>query len=173
MEFNLTKSCGTAFESLFPLETEIPERLRITEPLDGRCYLLDGEIRHWPGPVREVFSPVCLRSPAAEGAAATMEGKTAATAAEPKPKMIGYYPLCTEKEALAALDAASRAYDNGGLWPTLPVAERIKHFEGFIGRMVAQREAVVKLLMWEIGKSRLIRAEFDRTVDYIRIQSPL
>ena len=89
MEFNLTKSCGTAFESIFPLESEIPEQLRITEPLDGRCYLLDGEIRHWPGPVREVFSPVCLRSPAAaEGAAATTEGKTAA--AEPKPKIIGY-----------------------------------------------------------------------------------
>ena len=173
MEFNQANKCGAAFESIFPLEREIPERLRITEPLDGSCYLLNGEICRWLGPVREVFSPVCLRRPAAEGVLATTEGATAATAgasAEPKAKLIGYYPLCTEKVALAALDAASRAYDNGrGLWPTLPIAERIKHFERFIGKMVAQREAVVKLLMWEIGKSQVdSEREFDRTVEYIR-----
>jgi glyceraldehyde-3-phosphate dehydrogenase (NADP+) len=41
--------------------------------------------------------------------------------------------------------------------------------EGFIARMIAVRDEVVKLLMWEIGKSLDdSRKEFDRTVEYIR-----
>ena len=143
-----------SFQSIFPAESEIPEKLKISKPIDGCRYLLNGQIHYWEGPVREVFSPICLRG---------TDGKVG-------PKSIGYYPLCTEKEAMEALDAACRAYNNGrGTWPTMPVAERIQHFEDFIVKMTNQREEVVKLLMWEIGKSQTdSEREFDRTVEYIR-----
>ena len=48
------------------------------------------------------------------------------------------------------------------------VAERIQHVETFVGHMREQRDAVVKLLMWEIGKNlKDSEKEFDRTCDYI------
>src|SRR5690606_24252302 len=61
------------------------------------------------------------------------------------------------------------AYDYGrGAWPTMRVAERIAHVERFLARMREQRDAVVKLLMWEIGKNlKDSEKEFDRTCDYI------
>ncbi len=83
--------------------------------------------------------------------------------------ILGSTPLLDADAALAALDAAVRAYDHGqGLWPNLRVAERIQHVERFLARMREQREAVVKLLMWEIGKNlKDSEKEFDRTCDYI------
>jgi glyceraldehyde-3-phosphate dehydrogenase (NADP+) len=49
------------------------------------------------------------------------------------------------------------------------VSARIEAVEAFVVRMLAVRDEVVKLLMWEIGKSlEDSRKEFDRTVDYIR-----
>ena len=84
--------------------------------------------------------------------------------------VIGKVPAMDEATAMAALDAACRAWDEGrGPWPTMTVSARIEAVEGFITRMVAVRDEVVKLLMWEIGKSLDdSRKEFDRTVDYIR-----
>lgn len=68
--------------------------------------------------------------------------------------ILGSTPLLDAETALTALDAAVRAYDRGqGSWPTMRVAERIQHVEAFLGRMREQRTAVVKLLMWEIGKN--------------------
>ncbi len=85
------------------------------------------------------------------------------------PWRLGSYPLLTGRESLEALDAAVRAWDHGhGAWPTLPVAERIRHVEAFAFRMKEQREEIVRLLMWEIGKARReSEREFDRTVEYI------
>lgn len=136
---------------LFPTQDAIPAEFRL-EPLDQTDYLLDGALRQWRGPVQQVFSPVCC---------ATAEGLVR--------QRIGSFPLMGEAEALAALDAAVRAYDFGrGRWPTLPVAERIKHVQEFAWRMQEQRDAVVKLMMWEIGKSLVdSRKEFDRTIAYI------
>jgi glyceraldehyde-3-phosphate dehydrogenase (NADP+) len=49
------------------------------------------------------------------------------------------------------------------------VEQRIRHMETFAFRMVEKRAEIVKLLMWEIGKSLAdSEKEFDRTVDYIR-----
>jgi glyceraldehyde-3-phosphate dehydrogenase (NADP+) len=78
--------------------------------------------------------------------------------------------LLTEKEALESLEAACRAYDYGrGVWPTMTVEERIRHIEAFTSRMAEKRDDVVKLIMWEIGKTLPdAEKEFDRTVDYIR-----
>ena len=70
---------------------------------------------------------------------------------------------------MEALDAAVQAYDQGqGVWPGLSVAKRIEHVQQFLSRMRRERETVVELLMWEIGKTRADACkEFDRTCDYI------
>jgi glyceraldehyde-3-phosphate dehydrogenase (NADP+) len=139
--------------NIFPAEEEIPEAHRLATPIWQREYLCGGEIRTWDGPLQEVRSPVCLAGPS--GA---------------QQKVIGGYPLLTEKEAMTSLEAASRAYDQGrGEWPTMPVEERIRHIEEFIYHMVQKREEVVRLLMWEIGKPLPdSQREFDRTVEYIK-----
>lgn len=74
-----------------------------------------------------------------------------------------------ETEALEAVAAADAAFKNGqGLWPTMKVVDRIKCMENFVTQMKTTRAEVVKLLMWEIGKSLGdSEKEFDRTVEYI------
>jgi len=139
--------------SLFPPSERIPEKHRITTPIEQREYLCDGQIRTWTGPQLDVLSPICE----------SLDGAC-------RQKRIGSYPLLAAEQALEALDAACRAYDHGrGRWPTMSVEERIRHVEGFAYRMKERRDDVVKLLMWEIGKTLPdAEKEFDRTVDYIR-----
>ena len=83
---------------------------------------------------------------------------------------LGSYPVGGEQEAEEALAAAVAAYDDGrGVWPTMTVADRIACMQDFTNQMVACRQEVVSLIMWEIGKSQAdSEKEFDRTVDYIR-----
>jgi len=139
-------------ETVFPQASDIPIGLRQAIPFAQTGYLINGEIRQWDGPQQQVFSPVWV---GIDGA--------------PRPFPIGAYPLLSEKEALQALHAAVSAYDHGrGLWPTLSVAERIHHMERFVFRMLEQKERIVQLLMWEIGKSlKDSIKEFDRTILYI------
>ena len=139
-------------KNLFPTAEEVPKEWDITTPIHQRDYLLDGKIVHWEGPVQEVYSPIFIR-----------EGN------ELKPKLLGSYPLIGEIEALEALESAQKAYDSGrGKWPTMGVEDRIKCVEEFTKMMITYRPQVVKLLMWEIGKSLPdAEKEFDRTVDYI------
>ena len=52
--------------------------------------------------------------------------------------------------------------------PTMSVAERIHHMEQFAFRMLEKKEMVIRLLMWEVGKSlQDSTKEFDRTITYI------
>ena len=83
--------------------------------------------------------------------------------------MLGTVPNLSGDEGLEALDAAYKAYDKGqGLWPTMRVVDRIECMEEFAEQMKTKREEVVKLLMWEIGKSLPdSEKEFDRTIEYI------
>jgi glyceraldehyde-3-phosphate dehydrogenase (NADP+) len=136
----------------FPTAADVPIEYDLPEPLHQRDYLFDGRMVHWDGPVQEVWSPVYIR-----------EGE------QVKPKYLGYYPLITPKEAKEALDSAIKAYDYGcGIWPTMSVETRIERVEKFTQLMLEQRSAVVKLLMWEIGKTLPdSEKEFDRTVEYI------
>jgi len=137
----------------FPSPDHLPDEICVsTEPYEMR-YLIDGQIRTWNGPAQDVYSPVCVDN--GQG---------------PKRCTLGRTALLTEKEALEALDAACRAYADGrGEWPTASVAHRIACLQAFIPRMQAVRETVVKLLMWEIGKTLPeAEKEFDRTVEYIR-----
>ncbi|HOW89465.1 MAG TPA: NADP-dependent glyceraldehyde-3-phosphate dehydrogenase, partial [Elusimicrobiales bacterium] len=135
----------------FPRAGEVPVKARI-EPLEQKDYLLGGRLKTWKGPAQKVFSPVSTAGPGG-----------------PERVYLGSYPKLTEREALAALDAAVRAYDDGkGPWPTASVETRIAAVENFVRRMKEKRALTVKLLMWEIGKSAEdSEKEFDRTVEYI------
>ncbi|MNZ21503.1 NADP-dependent glyceraldehyde-3-phosphate dehydrogenase [compost metagenome] len=143
---------ASQLEGLFPTADAIPERYRVGAPIEQREYLVNGELRHWEGPLATVRSPIFL---------ATEQGD--------RQVVLGSTPLLDAEAALEALDAAVAAYDHGrGLWPTLRVAERIQYVEGFLARMREQRDTVVRLLMWEIGKNlKDSEKEFDRTCDYI------
>jgi glyceraldehyde-3-phosphate dehydrogenase (NADP+) len=136
---------------VFPEASAIPEPFRIVYQ-EQREYLINGELRHWPGALNAVQSPVFIKN-----------------GDQLLRQTIGATPLLTAHEALQALDAAVNAYNLGhGLWPSLSVADRIAHIEKFLERMRKQRDEVVKLLMWEIGKTlKDSEKEFDRTCDYI------
>jgi aldehyde dehydrogenase (NAD+) len=140
--------------SLFPQSEDIPPKDRAPDPIHQRVTLVGGDLRPWHGPVEIVRSAVCLRRP--DGGLEQPE--------------LGSYPMGGEREAEEALAAAVAAYDEGrGEWPTMTVAERIARMQDFTRQMIAARSRVVKLIMWEIGKSLAdSEKEFDRTVDYIR-----
>ncbi|HSW45398.1 MAG TPA: NADP-dependent glyceraldehyde-3-phosphate dehydrogenase [Phycisphaerae bacterium] len=139
-------------QPVFPSESRIPGDMRIPY-MDGAEYLVDGQVRRWAGPCQEVLSPI----------GTTDSGRF-------EPYKLGRYPLMTSEAALEALEAACKAYGRGcGPWPTMSVADRIGCLEAFIPHMQAVRDAVVRTLMWEIGKTWGDSCkEFDRTVDYIR-----
>lgn len=138
----------------FPTPDGIPESARVDASRYEMRYLIDGEVRTWTGAGAEVRSPVCVTKP--DG---TLERV-----------VLGRMPWLDRSEALRALDAAKRAWDHGrGAWPTMRVARRIGCTERFVEAMLGVREDVVRLTMWEIGKSRRdAESEFDRTVVYIR-----
>lgn len=138
--------------NLFPTETAIPDHFKIDPAIDQREYLIDGDLQIWNGSLNPVLSPVCIKAGEAY-----------------QQKIIGYTPLLTSKESLAALESAVKAYDMGhGIWPTMSVTQRIEHVEKFLIAMRKKREEIVKLLMWEIGKTlKDSEKEFDRTADYI------
>jgi glyceraldehyde-3-phosphate dehydrogenase (NADP+) len=142
----------TELREFFPTENQIPVEFQIPKPICQTEFLINGELREWNGPTQEVLSPIYIKTPT---------GLTK--------KYLGSYPLLSDETVLEVLDAAVKAYDNGkGLWPMMPVAERIQHMQEFAFRMKAQRLEIVKLLMWEIGKSYQDSGkEFDRTIDYI------
>lgn len=131
-------------------KTEIPNKYLIDAPIHQQHYLVNGELKLWEGNRTEVFSSISVQDPY-------------------QPTLLGSIPDMGEEEALEALEAAYAAYDQGkGTWPTLKVKDRIECMEKFVGLMKEQREVVVKLLMWEIGKNLPdSEKEFDRTVEYI------
>ncbi len=140
-------------QSIFVEEAAIPSEYQLEKEVNQRQYLHNGELKTWAGDVHTVLSPICIKTP---------EGL--------KRKVIGSYPLCTEKEAAEALNAAVGAYNNGrGEWPAMSVSERIACLEKFTYQMIERKKEVVTLLMWEIGKSvGDSNKEFDRTVEYMQ-----
>ena len=140
--------------ALFPTEEQIPEAYNLASELNQREYLSNGEMLHWEGDVHTVVSPICIQ-----------------TANGLERKVIGTYPLCDKEQAHVALDAAVQAFNNGrGEWPSLSVAKRIECVEKFTHQIIEKKQEVVKLLMWEIGKSYADSTkEFDRTIEYIQL----
>ncbi|MDT0651046.1 NADP-dependent glyceraldehyde-3-phosphate dehydrogenase [Autumnicola edwardsiae] len=123
---------------------------QISELLHQETYLGNGELKPWNGKKDEVYSTISSTS-------------------EYSKTLLGTVPHMDEATALEVLEHACKAFDKGkGTWPTSKVAFRIKCMEKFVEQMKTQREKVVKLLMWEIGKSLPdSEKEFDRTVEYI------
>jgi glyceraldehyde-3-phosphate dehydrogenase (NADP+) len=128
----------------------IPEEFQIKTILNQGTYLVNGELKKWTGEMTPVYSTISSKD-------------------NYEPTLLGSIPFMGETEALEALESASSAYNNGqGLWPTMKVADRIKCMDKFVTQMKTTRNEVVKLLMWEIGKTLGdSEKEFDRTVEYI------
>ncbi len=137
---------------VFPTEDQVPANMALTAQLEQKEYLVNGELKTWGGPVQEVFSPVYIKE----------NNKLSR-------KRLGSFPILGEKESFEVLEAAQKAYDLGrGAWPTMPVKKRIEYMLQFTKMMKEQKNNVVKLLMWEIGKSyKDSEKEFDRTIEYI------
>ncbi len=116
-------------------------------------YLIDGELKTWNGNMADVYSTI----------------RTENQNGEMAPTLLGSVPDMESESALKALESAKKAFDRGkGQWPTMRVRERLNCLERFADKMKLHREEVVKLLMWEIGKTLAdSQKEFDRTVDYI------
>lgn len=130
--------------------SQIPSQFVIEKPLQQTTYLIDGELKHWQGETTDVYS-------------------TISSTEKYQPTLLGSIPSMGEKEALEAIESSALAYNNGqGLWPTMKVIDRIKCMENFVVQMKKTRAEVVKLMMWEIGKSLPdSEKEFDRTIEYI------
>jgi len=139
-------------EQLFPNQSQIPAEFDLTEPLEQKEYLVNGEMRAWAGKTQDVWSPIYIK---------TDKGF--------EQKRIGSYPITDASDAMEVLYAGVKAYGNGrGEWPSMTVSKRIECVEKFTQKMIQKRSEVVKLLMWEIGKSLTdSQKEFDRTVQYI------
>jgi glyceraldehyde-3-phosphate dehydrogenase (NADP+) len=149
----LTKNMQASdLENLFPKATDIPKEFDLTQPIEQREYLVNGEMRKWAGKTQDVWSPIYVK---------TSNGF--------EQKRIGSYPITDASDAMEVLYAGVKAYSNGrGEWPSMSVSQRIECVEKFTQKMIQKRDEVVKLLMWEIGKSLGdSQKEFDRTVQYI------
>jgi acyl-CoA reductase-like NAD-dependent aldehyde dehydrogenase len=139
-------------EQLFPNQGQIPAEFDLTEPLEQKEYLVNGEMRAWAGKTQDVWSPIYIK---------TDKGF--------EQKRIGSYPITDASDAMEVLYAGVKAFANGrGEWPSMSVSKRIECVEKFTQKMIQKRSEVVKLLMWEIGKSLTdSQKEFDRTVQYM------
>ena len=126
----------------------IPNEFKI-DKIDFSKYLVDGELKNWDGPRSDVFSSIMNENN--------------------KPTLLGSIPDMSSESALEALESAKKAFGRGqGKWPTMKVYDRLKCMKRFADKMSKHRDIIVKLLMWEIGKTLIdSEKEFDRTVDYI------
>ena len=142
-----------SIESLFPHDEEIPGKYRIESPICQDYYLVDGELRRWHGPLQEVLSPIWVK----QGSA--LDPKMC----RPIPQPLGRGGPGSPFRCGAGLRQRPRrlAHHVGG--GADPLRSR------FTRALLEKREPIVRLLMWEIGKSlREAEREFDRAVAYIR-----
>jgi glyceraldehyde-3-phosphate dehydrogenase (NADP+) len=144
---------GSRIADLFPRIESVPAEADVGRSDRGIRYLVGGEVRSWNGRTREALSAVCIRDSA--GGVAQ--------------RPLGLEARLDKAAALGALEAARAAWDQGrGRWPTMRVGDRVEALHAFAARMRAVREETVRLLTWEIGKSRAdSEKEFDRTVQYV------
>ncbi len=136
---------------IFPKKTNINLEMSLPFLMKQSKYLINGELLEWNGVYEDVLSPIYIQDN------------------DYQKNVIGSYPLMDKETAINALNAACDAYSNGqGEWPLMPLKQKIECFKKFTVLMKEQRNIVVKLLMWEIGKSlKDSEKEFDRTIDYI------
>lgn len=137
--------------ALFPRKEEIPSTAEI--PRISARNLVGGEIRSQGFARKDVLSPIQLR-----GAGDMLT-----------PHVIGDTPQVTIEQFQEAVNVAHATWRKGrGDWSTARMEERIAAVAQFRKRMSTQRELLVRLLMWEIAKTRTdAEAEVDRTLVYI------
>lgn len=118
-------------------------------PIHSNKYLVNGVLKQWTGAKAEVYSNIYYENGA--------------------PTLLGSVPDMDTVAANEAINSAVAAFDKGkGDWPTMKVKDRIACMNTFVEKMRPHREEVVRLLMWEIGKTKNDACkEFDRTIDYI------
>ena len=118
-------------------------------PIHSNKYLVNGVLKPWTGAKAEVYSNIYYDNGA--------------------PTLLGSVPDMDTEAANEAINSAVGAFDKGkGDWPTMKVKDRIACMNTFVEKMRPHREEVVRLLMWEIGKTKNDACkEFDRTIDYI------
>ena len=118
-------------------------------PIHSNKYLVNGVLKPWTGAKAEVYSNIYYENGA--------------------PTLLGSVPDMDTEAANEAINSAVAAFDKGkGDWPTMKVKDRIACMNTFVEKMRPHREEVVRLLMWEIGKTKNDACkEFDRTIDYI------
>ena len=118
-------------------------------PIHSNKYLVNGVLKQWTGAKAEVYSNIYYDNGA--------------------PTLLGSVPDMDTEAANEAINSAVAAFDKGkGDWPTMKVKDRIACMNTFVEKMRPHREEVVRLLMWEIGKTKNDACkEFDRTIDYI------
>lgn len=138
----------------FPQLSEIEDQHHLPAAIEQREYLINGELVKWKGATEDVLSPIYIRDEKGDFAQFRL----------------GSQPILDKATMHKVLDSALKAYDSGrGEWPTMRVKQRIEHLSTFTRRMKEKRTEVVRLLMWEIGKSLAdSEKEFDRTVEYIQ-----
>ncbi|MDD2621238.1 MAG: aldehyde dehydrogenase family protein [Syntrophomonadaceae bacterium] len=140
-------------QSLLTANNLVPADYRIKEYPEGMNYLINGEIRSYPGKGIEVISPLIVNE----------SGKKTGF-------MVGKYPDLGQDEALAALAAAEQAYGSGmGEWPQMSIDQRIEALEKFVWFMRSMERKYALLEMWEIAKPfNSCLDEFKRTLKYIQ-----
>jgi len=85
--------------------------------------------------------------------------------------IIGKLAQMSKEQTLSVLGDAEKAWDGGsGTWPQMSFRERLDSMERLMQDLETnQREKMVQVLMWEIGKNRKdAESEFDRTMSFGR-----
>ena len=118
--------------------------------VNGAKTFIGGEIKEWGGTSIDVTSPIIDESTG-------------------KPTIIGKIAQMMSDDAIIAVDAAKKAWDNGrGKWPQMNVNERINVLRNVVESLKTRRDEIVNVLTWEICKtSDDAAAEFDRTMAFI------
>lgn len=82
---------------------------------------------------------------------------------------IGELPQMSTTQSKQILQNAIDGWNNGqGTWIQMSLSQRIQHIQKFIKELMNQREEIIRVLMWEIGKNyNDAMAEFDRTITFI------
>lgn len=137
-------------DSIFPELKSIPKELRITKMIEQESTLLNGKLTKLDTASQDVFSPIAIRT----------DGVL-------KPQRLGSYPLMNHQLSIESLESAKSAY-HSQTWKSKSTEYKISCTQIFVNEFAKYKNEIVKLLMWENGKSYSEAAnEFDRTIEYI------
>lgn len=118
--------------------------------VNGAKTFIGGEVKDWGGASIDVTSPIIDESTG-------------------KPTIIGKIAQMLSDDAVTAVDAAKKAWDNGrGKWPQMNINDRIIALRKVVEALKSKRDEIINVLTWEICKtSDDAAAEFDRTMSFI------